>query len=170
MKQKMFTIAAFLMALVFWFFDSSIHHFLYKEPEFHLIPDDFNELWMRIIIVSLIMLFGIFADYFTNKIMFKKKQLEVVYVYSSMIYASHHILNNLLSQMQLFKLEALKSKDFDRDVIDLYDNAIKEASNLIDTLSKVKDVSTEDVRVSPDPRNLSNTSGNSDPDDSITPK
>jgi len=80
MKKKLFTIAAFVMALIFWFFDSSIHHLLYKEPQFQLIPADFNELLMRVVIVLLIMLFGIFADYFTNKIMFKEKQLEVVYI------------------------------------------------------------------------------------------
>lgn len=165
MKKKMFTIAAFLMALVFWFFDSFIHHFLYKEPEFHIIPDDFNELWMRAVIVILIMLFGIFSDYFINRIMFKEKQLEVVYVYSAMIYASHHILNNLLNQMRLFKMEAQRSKDFDRDVIALYDNAIKEASDLMDTLTKVKDASEESIYTPVSVKDLSSTAGNSNPAD-----
>jgi membrane-associated HD superfamily phosphohydrolase len=165
MKKKMFTIAAFLTALVFWFFDSFIHHFLYKEPEFHIIPDDFNELWMRAVIVILIMLFGIFSDYFINRIMFKEKQLEVVYVYSAMIYASHHILNNLLNQMRLFKMEAQRSKDFDRDVIALYDNAIKEASDLMDTLTKVKDASEESIYTPVSVKDLSSTAGNSNPAD-----
>ena len=147
MKKKLFTIAAFLMAVVFWFFDSFIHHFLYKEPEFHIIPDDFNELWMRAVIVLLIMLFGIFSDYFTNRIMLKEKQLEVVHVYNAVIYASRGILNNLLNQMQLFKIEALKSNDFDRDVINLYDNAIKETSELIDTLTRVEALSEENITI-----------------------
>ena len=140
MKKKMFTIAAFVTALVFWFFDSFVHYYLYKEPEFHVIPADINELWMRAFIVLLIMLFGVFSDYFTNKIMFKEKQLEVVYVYNAMIYASHHILNNLLNQMRLFKMEALRTKEFDRNVLNLYDNAISEATDLMEALSKVKDV------------------------------
>jgi glutaredoxin len=163
MKKKLFTIAAFLMAVVFWFFDSFIHHFLYKEPDFHIIPEDFNELWMRTVIVLLIMLFGIFSDYFINKIMFKEKQLEVVYVYNAMIFASHHILNNLLNQMRLFKMEALRSKDFDQDVIDLYDNAIKEATDLMDTLSKVKDASEESIYAPVIVKNQSSTAGNSNP-------
>lgn len=163
MKKKLFTIAAFLMAVVFWFFDSFIHHFLYKEPDFHIIPEDFNELWMRTVIVLLIMLFGIFSDYFINKIMFKEKQLEVVYVYNAMIYSSHHILNNLLNQMRLFKMEALRSKDFDRDVIALYDNTIKEASDLMDALSKVKDASEESIYAPVSVKNQSSTIGNSNP-------
>ena len=163
MKKKLFTIAAFLMAVVFWFFDSFIHHFLYKEPDFHMIPEDFNELWMRTVIVLLIMLFGVFSDYFINKIMFKEKQLEVVYVYNAMIFASHHILNNLLNQMRLFKMEALRSKDFDRDVIALYDNTIKEASDLMDTLSKVKDASEESIYAPVSVKNQSSTAGNSNP-------
>ena len=165
MKNKMFTIAACVTALVFWFFDSTVHHFLYKEPEFEFIPDDFNELWMRAVIVLLIMLFGIFSDYFINKIMYKEKQLEVVYVYNAMIYASHHILNNLLNQMRLFRMEALRSKDFDRDVINLYDNAIKEASDLMDTLSKVKDASEESIYAPVSVKNLSSTAGDSNPVD-----
>jgi len=165
MKNKMFTIAACVTALVFWFFDSAVHHFLYKEPEFTFIPNDFNELWMRAVIVILIMLFGVFSDYFINKIMYKEKQLEVVYVYNAMIYASHHILNNLLNQMRLFRMEALRSKDFDQDVINLYDNAIKEASDLMDTLSKIKDASEESIYAPVSVKNLSSTAGDSNPAD-----
>ena len=142
----MFTIAAIVMALIFWFFDSSIHYFLYGEPQFEMVPADFNELWMRIVIVILIMLFGIFSDFFINKIMYKEKQLEVIHIYKSMIHASNDVLNGLLNQMQLFKMEAQKSKDFDRDVIKLYDNAIKQASDLVDTFSNIKEMSKEHIK------------------------
>ena len=142
----MFTIAACVTALIFWFFDSTVHYFIYKEQQYELIPEDFNELWMRSVIVLLIMLFGLFADYFTNKIMFKQKQLEVANVYSLMINASLNVLNNLINQMRIFEMEALKSKDFDRDVINLYDNAIKEATYLIDALSKVEDITEREIR------------------------
>jgi len=151
MKKKMFTFASVVMALTFWFFDSLIHHFLYNEPQFELVPEDFNEFWMRSVIVLLIMLFGIFADYFTNKIMFKQKQLEVANVYSLMINASLNVLNNLINQMRIFEMEALKSKDFDRDVINLYDNAIKEATYLIDALSKVEDITERKIRAPAEP-------------------
>lgn len=152
MKSKMFTIAAIMMSSVFWFFDSSVHYFLYDEPEFHFIPADFNELWMRTVIVSLILAFGIFADHLTNNILLKEKQLEVARIYNGMIDASLHVLVNLLNQMQLFKVEAQKSKDFDRDVIKFYDNAIQEASNLVDTLSKLHDVTKASIGTTLDPK------------------
>ena len=145
LKKKVFTIAAIIVGTLFWFFDASIHYFVYGEPEFEYIPTDVNEFWMRVVIVGLLLLFGMFADYFTNRIMLKEKQLEVVYVYNAMLDANHHILNNVINQMKLFKMEAMRSKDFDREVISLYDNTIREATELIDTLSKVKDVSDKGV-------------------------
>jgi uncharacterized membrane protein len=138
MKKKMFTTAGVVLALVFWFFDAVVHHFIYGEPEFEYIPSDFNELWMRLVIVILIVLFGIFADYFTNKIMFKQKQLEMAQIYGALIHTSRDILDNLLLQMQLFKTEATKSQDFDREIIRYYDNSIAQLSDLVTTLSKVE--------------------------------
>lgn len=151
LKKRIFTVAAVVFALLFWFFDTSIHFFIYNEPHFEVIPSDVNELWMRIVIVLLVLLFGIFADFFIHRIMIKEKQLEVVYVYSAMLHASHHILENLVNQMQLFRLEAEKSGDFDRDVIDLYDNAIKEASDLLATLTNVKSMSELEARTTEEP-------------------
>jgi len=80
--------------------------------------------------------------------MYKEKQLEVIHIYKSMIHASHDVLNGLLNQMQLFKMEAQKSKDFDRDVIKLYDNAIKQASDLADTFSRIEHMSEENIKSS----------------------
>jgi len=138
MKKIKYSISASVIAFMFWFLDASIHYFVYDEPQFEFIPDDFNELWMRAVIVLLVILFGIYADSSTRKLLIKEKQLEATRIYDSMIYASQHILNNLLNQMQLFKMEALKSNDFDREIIKLYDNAIDEATNLIQRLSQVK--------------------------------
>ena len=138
-KNRIFTIATVVFALVFWFFDSSVHYFIYDEPEFHFIPEDLNELWMRAVIVTLIVLLSVFADFFTGRIMFKQKQLEVAYLYGSLISASRDILENLVNQMRLFRIEADKSRDFDRNVIHYYDNAIKQASDLVVTLSNVEE-------------------------------
>jgi len=143
MKKKMFTVVAILLALVFWFFDASVHYFIYNEPQFELVPNDINELWMRAVIVSLIILFGVFSDHFTQKIMHRQKQLEVAHIFGSLIHANRDVLDNLLKQMKLFRMEAQKSRDFDRDVIKYYDNAIEQASDLVVTLLKVEQALNE---------------------------
>lgn len=135
MKNRIFTIAAFEMALFFWIIESVIHYFVFEEQHFELIPSEMNELWMRIVIVFLIMLLGVFADSFISRIV--HKQMEVARVYNSLLQASSHTLENLLKQMHLFKIEAESSADFNRDVIKYYDNSIQQASDLVVKLSNV---------------------------------
>jgi len=149
-KIKYFIVSS-TIALMFWFFDTSIHYFVYGEPHFELIPSNTNEFWMRLVIIVLIISFGSYADYSTQKLLIKEKQLEANRIYNSMIYASHHILNNLLNQMQLFKMEAMKSNDFDKEIIRLYDNAIDEATSLIDELSQVENITGDNIWASIDP-------------------
>lgn len=48
-----------VLALAFWLVDSCIHYFLYREPTFQIIPQDLNELWMRILICLLIVSLGV---------------------------------------------------------------------------------------------------------------
>ena len=160
MKNRMFSIIAFIIALVFWFSDSLIHYFLYSESTFEMIPDDFNELWMRTVIILLILLFGVFTDNYSRKMVIVQKQLEANRIYKSMTHATHHILNNLLNQMQIVKLEALKCDDFDKNIINMYDSAINEASNLISSLSQVKNISEESIWASIDPNNIKNAPNN----------
>ena len=64
MNNKVFTIAGFVLASIFWLFESSVHYLIFEESQFEFIPGELNELWMRIIIFLLIMIFGIFADFF----------------------------------------------------------------------------------------------------------
>lgn len=154
MHQIKHSMMASFIALIFWFLDSFIHYFVYGELHFEVIPDDFNELWMRALIVVLLVSFGVYADYSTRKLLIKEKQLEATRIYESMRYASQHILNNLLNQMLLFKLEAMKSQDFDKEILALYDHAIEEAQDLIQRLSAVEHITDENIWASVDPSKL----------------
>lgn len=147
-KRNMFTIIAVFLAIGFWIFKTALHYFVYGEPHLEFIPGDFNELWMRAAVVSLFILGGAFGDNFSKKMRVKQKQLEAARVYSSMVYSSQHIMNNLLNQMMLFKMEAVNHRDFDREVLSLYDNAIKEASELLARLSKADGVSAGPEQIS----------------------
>ena len=138
MKKRRFIFIAFVVALTFWFLESLIHYLIFDEPQFEFAPSGINELWMRTVIVVLIVINGIYVDFSIERI--AHKQLEVARMYSSITYSSHHILNNLINQMQLFELEAKRCSDFDKDIIVFYDKAIKEASDLADTLAKISDI------------------------------
>jgi len=154
MKKHTFLIGAIIIANLFWFFDASVHYFIYNEVEFEFIPDDFNELWMRTVIIALIITLGWYADYHSEKMLTQHRQLEAANIYKSMLHATHHILNNLLNQTQIIKIEALNSKDFDQHKIELYDNAISEASALIKRLSEVEKITDEEICASVDPNKI----------------
>jgi hypothetical protein len=152
LKHK-YLISAFILASCYWFFDSTVHYFIYNESNFEWLPSEFNELWMRLAIVILILSFGAYIDYSLAKLLEKEKRLESVRVYTSMLNASHHITNNLLNQMQLIRLEAERHEAFDPEVIKLHDDAVKEAQVLLENLSDVIDVSSEAIWQSVDPAN-----------------
>ena len=146
LNNRILTIAAIMLALCFWFFDSFVHFFIYGEPEFEFFPTDFNELWMRSAIVVLLSLFGIFADYFTNNISSRDKLLELTGVYNDLLHANLEVLSNQLDQLKLFRLEAQQSKDFDAEIITLFDNSITEITELVDSLTRVTDITDSRIK------------------------
>lgn len=130
-----------LFAASYWIFESIIHYFVFGEFEFYVIPDDPNELWMRITIILLMITFGFFADFHVNKV--HNKDLEKQGVYRAMLSATHHILNNFLNNMILFRTEADKSTDFDRSLLELYDKVIVDTKKQIKDLENIHDPNRE---------------------------
>jgi len=57
-----YLIIGLLVAVFYWLFDSIIHHFVFREEGFEIIPSDFNELWMRSLVVTLLAGFGLYAE------------------------------------------------------------------------------------------------------------
>jgi len=130
-KKHQFTVISISIALLFWFFDSVIHHFVYGEQGFEVFPSDLNELWMRCVIVVLIVAFGVFAD--------RRTGLEKADVYQAMLGATNHILRNHMQKMLLFCNEAENSKDFDKDVLKLYEQMIDETNAQIRNLDNIQE-------------------------------
>jgi hypothetical protein len=62
--------------------------------------------------------------------------------------AAQHVLNNLLNQLQLFKMATDSSHDFDRSILALYDDVTVEASDLIARLSSVKELNQQNILAS----------------------
>lgn len=132
-KRHLFTIGAITIAVAFWFADSAIHYFVYDEHELEFLPADFNELWMRALIVVLLVSFGAFADY--------RSSVEKRDVYDAMLDATHHILKNFLQKMLLFRQEAEDSTDFGSDVLEQYDQMISDTQAQIKNLEDIRDPS-----------------------------
>ncbi len=142
MKKKHFFLKfSILLALAYWFFDSVVHHLGYGESEFEIIPSDFDELWMRCVIFILLLAFGAFADYHTNKII--EKDAEKHDVYMAMLGVTRHILNNFSNRIALFRSETEDSKAFNIDILKIYDQVMDDTIAQIKNLEDIKRVQQE---------------------------
>ena len=145
MKNKHFFLkVAIPFAFSYWMLDSLIHYFIYGELEFEFFPADIDELWMRLVIFVLLITFGLFADYHTNKIYIKN--LEKDEVYKTMLGATNHILNNFLQKMVFFLSVANESKDIDKKIIETYEGVIHDTLQQIKNLDDIKSPSKETIK------------------------
>ncbi len=103
---------------------------------------------MRIALVFIVIAFGVFADFHSNQNLMKEKQLEALNIYRSTLFGTHQIVNDLLQQMQIIKEEALKSNDFDKEFIEFLDRSINDASELLEKLSNVDDITSQNIKSS----------------------
>ncbi len=84
----------------------------------------------------------------------QKVEMEKVKVYRAMLSSAHHILNNFLNQMQLFKMTADSTPGFDEDVLALYNSIIEEATQQIEALSNVSEISETAIQKSVMPKTM----------------
>lgn len=144
MKKNYFYIKSSLVfALLFWILESTIHYFIFNDHEFELIPQEANELWMRIIIFILLISFGLFAERHSNKLIEKEKEKQEIY--KTMVNASQHILNNFLQSMTLFRDIAANSNGIDEKLIPLYDQTIKTTTDQINNLKHIQHPSKKTI-------------------------
>ena len=137
MRKKYYTLISISIAILFWFFDSFIHHIGYGEQAFEIIPSDSNELWMRCVIVVLIVAFGVFADHRTGH--------DKTDIYMAMLNATNHILKNHLQNMLVFRNAAENCKDFDKDLLNEYDQMIDKTVREIKNLENIQEPSKANI-------------------------
>ena len=83
---------------------------------------------------------------------YRIKEKEKQTIFTATVSMTQHILNNLLNQMQLFQLEAERTKGFDDEVKSLIGESIKEGEVLVERLSSVKELSEDAIRNSVYPK------------------
>ncbi|MGF1869506.1 hypothetical protein [Photobacterium indicum] len=150
MNKFNFTLKATFLSVLFWLIESLIHNLFFLEDNFEIFPTDSNELWMRVVIVILVISFGIYADFQTKMLL--KKEEEKRLIFKATIYSSQHITNNLLNQMQFFRMKADENNAFSSEVIKLYDQSLLEGQELMKLLSNVDDLTEENIRMSVSPK------------------
>lgn len=78
-------------------------------------------------------------------------EIEKQKVYKAMLGSSNHVLNNLINQMQLFRIYAEETEGFPKDALQLYDQTIDEASAKIKAMANVTKVDEEAISSSVHP-------------------
>ena len=135
------------IGVAFWFLEAAIHAFIFYHGSFitELLPPDPHEIWMRSLVVVLIVAFGFYSAYQANKILEQEKEVERIKIFGSTMHATHHILNNLLNQLQLVRIEAESSHDFDKQILKSFDNSLRQAEELVKKLSNIDHITEESI-------------------------
>ncbi len=81
-----------------------------------------------------------------------KIEVEKIKIYKAMMSSTHHILNNFLNQVQIFKMTAEETPGFDPEVLVLYDQIIESASAQIDALGNISNINEASIRKSVAPQ------------------
>lgn len=82
----------------------------------------------------------------------KQTQFEKIAIYDAMLTSTHHILNNFLNQMQIFKITAERTPDFDPEIMSMYNEIIKDASLQIEALGSIGNIDAESIHASINPK------------------
>lgn len=99
----------------------------------------FDEVLLWIIVITICI--GI--NYIVNiRRHYLEKQNEI---HSTMLYASNHIIRNLIYQTQLMRIEAMKIDEFNSKTIMHFDESIAEAEELLNRLSNIESLSKQSI-------------------------
>ncbi|NNF99817.1 MAG: hypothetical protein HKM93_10600 [Desulfobacteraceae bacterium] len=110
------------------------------------------------------MIFGVFA--YSDQVRRRRHQrseLEKIRIFNATMSSTHHIMNNLLNQLQLLNMTTENIPDVDPEVRLLCEKAIEEASLKLEALSSITNINETTIResVAPKPVTRSSRSGSS---------
>ena len=128
-------------------FSDNVLSFIVKDIEMLILIQTFKGA-LYVLITTLLLYFLINRDY--QKLL--SKEHEKNQFFRATIRAVHHILNNFLNNMTLFKLEAENCEEFDKNVLNLYDEVIESAQTQIQDLSSIHELTEEEIKNSVFPK------------------
>jgi len=140
------TIMALAVATLYWIAESMVHRFVFEEEAFELIPLNFNELWMRVLIVVLMICFGVFGDAWSRRLVAKEDEKRQIFI--ATVSSTQHILNNLLNQIQVIFLKMDDEYRIDAETRGMLKQSLKDAQVQVQKLSAVTELDKEVIKES----------------------
>jgi hypothetical protein len=141
---------ALAVATLYWIAESMVHRFVFEEEAFELIPLNFNELWMRVLIVVLMICFGVFGDAWSRRLVAKEDEKRQIFI--ATVSSTQHILNNLLNQIQVVFLKMDDEYRVDAETRDMLKQSLRDAQVQVQKLSAVADLDEDVIRESVAPK------------------
>jgi hypothetical protein len=141
---------ALAVATLYWIAESMVHRFVFEEEAFELIPLNFNELWMRVLIVVLMICFGVFGDAWSRRLVAKEDEKRQIFI--ATVSSTQHILNNLLNQIQVVFLKMDDEYRVDAETRDMLKQSLRDAQKQVQKLSAVADLDEDVIRGSVAPK------------------
>ena len=141
---------ALAVAALYWMAESMVHRFVFDEETFEFVPTNFNELWMRVLIVVLMICFGVFGDAWSRRLVAKEDEKRQIFI--ATVSSTQHILNNLLNQIHVVFLKMDDEYRVDAETRDMLKQSLRDAQTQVQKLSAVADLDENVIRESVAPK------------------
>lgn len=143
MKNYRLTILGLVISVITWVVTIAFELDLFERM--NSVLEDVEEYEIDELIIPLfIFSFFTLADSIRRR-KYKTVELEKIKIYRAMMASTHHILNNFLNQMQLFKMTADRTPGFSPEILSLYEQIISEASRQIEDLGNITSISESEI-------------------------
>ncbi len=146
MNKYRLTLIGLVLSIFIYFTSTFLELNLFQQVVSLL--NSIQELKLEGIVIPFI-IFSIFVIYDIRQRVKKVKMENAKQnIYKAMLSSSHHILNNFIYQMDLFKITAEDTPGFDSKVLAFYEDIISDASDQIDSLSNLTSIDEFSIRSS----------------------
>ena len=138
MKKHILTLIGLAISMILWLSTIIFRIDLFEEVVVALQVFEHWEIDELIIPFFIFMTFVLANQFRLYNL--QQVELEKAKVYKAMLFSMHHIMNNFLNQMYIFRATAEEMSEFPHDVLGLYDDIIEDAQSQIETLGNVSEI------------------------------
>ncbi|MBT7445485.1 MAG: hypothetical protein HN790_16140 [Methylococcales bacterium] len=77
---------------------------------------------------------------------------EKIKIYKAMMISTNHVLKNFLNQLQLFKITAEDTKNFPPEILNIYNDNMRDVQKQIEALGSIANVTETNIIKSVSPK------------------